>query len=119
MSQSEKEEKAVKLHRQFCNHSKEKFFKLLKNANCTDKEFLNIESCTNSCTFCRKYKNAFSKPTVDFPVADKLNSVVCMDLKEIQKHEVWILHLTDAATRYSAACLISDKKKQTIVGFQK
>ena len=38
-----------------------------------------------------------------------------MDLKEVQKHKVWILHLIDTATRYSAACLISDKKKQTIV----
>ena len=81
-----------------------------------DKKFLNIiESCTDSRKFCRKYKKAFSKPIVGFPVADKFNSVVCMDLKEVQKHKVWILHLIDTATRYSAACLISDKKKQTIV----
>ena len=116
LSKSEKEKKAVKLHRQFCHPSKEKLFNLLKNANCTDKEFLNIiELSTDSCKFCCKYKKAFSKPFVGFPVADKSNSVVCMDLKEVQKHKVWILHLIDTATRYSAACLISDKKKQTIL----
>ena len=88
----------------------------LKNANCTDKEFLNIiESCTDSCKSCRKYKKAFSKPIVGFPVADKFNSVVCMDLQEVQKHKVWILYLIDAATRYSAACLISGKKKHNSV----
>ena len=44
LSKCEKEKKAVKLHRQFC--SKERLLNLLKNANCKDKEFLNIiESC--------------------------------------------------------------------------
>ena len=105
LSKSEKEKKAVKLHHQFCHPSKERLLNLLKNANCTDKEFLNIiESCTDSCKSCRKYKKAFSKPIVGFPVADKFNYVVCTDLKEVHKHKVWILHLTDAATRYSAAC---------------
>ena len=116
LSKSEKDKKAVKLHCQFCHPSKERLLNLLKNANYTDKEFLNIiEPCTDSCKFCRKYKKAFSKPIVGFPIADKFNSVVCIDLKEVQKHKVWILHLIDTATDYSAACLISNKKKQTIV----
>ena len=85
LSKSEKEKKAVKLHGQFFHPSKERLLNLLKNANCTDKEFLNIiESCTDSCKFCRKYKKAFSKPIVGVPVADKFNSVVCMDLKEFK-----------------------------------
>ena len=83
LSKSEKEKKAVKLHRQFCNPSKERLLNLLKNANCTDKEFLNIiESCTDSCKFCCKYKKVFSKPIVGFPVAGKFNSVVCVDLRD-------------------------------------
>ena len=59
LSKSEKEKKAVKLHRQFCHPSKERFLNLLKNANCMNKDFLNnIESCTDSCKFCCKYKKA-------------------------------------------------------------
>ena len=89
LSKKEKEKKAVKLHRQFCQPSKERLLNLLENANCTDKEFLNIiELCTDSCKFCRKYKKAFSKPTVGFPVADKFNYVVCMDLKQVQKQSL-------------------------------
>ena len=86
LSKSEKEKTAVKLHCQFCNPSKERLLNLLKNANCTNKEFLNIiESCTDSYKFCCKYKKVFSKPIVGFPVAGKFNSVICMDLKEVQK----------------------------------
>ena len=39
-------------------------------------------------------------------LADNFNQVVCIDLKEHIHNKVWILHLIDAATRYSAACLI-------------
>ena len=31
------------------------------------------------------------------------------DLKEYVHNESWILHLIDAATRYSAACMINTK----------
>ena len=49
------------------------------------------------------------------PLADSFNQVVCMDLKEHIHNESWILHLIDAATRYSAACLITSKKRDTII----
>ena len=38
-----------------------------------------------------------------------------MDLKEVEKGKVWILHLVDAATRYTAACLIRRKKKNLVM----
>ena len=34
-----------------------------------------------------------------------------MDLNKVEKGKVWILHLIDAATRYTAAGLIRRKKK--------
>ena len=38
-----------------------------------------------------------------------------MDLKEIEKGKLWILHLVDSATRYTAATLINTKKKEVVV----
>ena len=34
-----------------------------------------------------------------------------MDLNEVEKGMVWILHLIDAAARYADACLVRRKKK--------
>ena len=38
-----------------------------------------------------------------------------MDLKKYVHNKVWILHMIDAATRYSQARLITSKKKEVIV----
>ena len=38
-----------------------------------------------------------------------------MDLKEYKHNKIWILHLTDAATRYSAACLVRRTNKGGII----
>ena len=35
-----------------------------------------------------------------------------MDLNEVEKGMVWILHLIDAAARYADVCLIRRKKKR-------
>ena len=52
---------------------------------------------------------------VGFRLADKFNGVICMDLKEYIHNKIWILHIIDAATRYSAACLINTKDKNVVV----
>ena len=66
-----------------------------------------IVDCCDNCQLCLK---PFSRPAVSFPVSDRFNDYVSMDLKEVEKGKVWILHLIDAATRYTAACLITRKK---------
>ena len=38
-----------------------------------------------------------------------------MDLKEVEKGKVWIIHLIDAATTYTATCLIRRRKKELVV----
>ena len=48
-------------------------------------------------------------------MADRFNQTVAMDLKEYKHHKTWILHLIDCATRYSVACLIPTKRKETVV----
>ena len=66
-----------------------------------------VVDCCENWEFCLKFKKPFSRPVVWFPVYDKFNEYMSMDLKEIKKGKLWILHLIDAATRYTAACLIS------------
>ena len=112
----EKFKKAMKLHRQFAHASKERLIRLLKNGGCSDKEFLNaIEECCENCQFCQKYKQPKSKPVVGLPKSEQFNEVVVMDLKEVQKGKVWILHLIDSHTRYIATSLITSKRKETVV----
>ena len=109
---------AVKLHRQFCHPSKERLIKLLKQSQLYDATFYKVvEAITDSCQFCLKYKSPKLKPVVAFPRASDyhFNQVVSMDLKEIKKGQLWILHMVDAATCYTAAAIINNKRKETIV----
>ena len=41
------------------------------------------------------------RPAVPVPVPDGFNKYVGMDLIEVEKWKVWILHLIDVATRNS------------------
>ena len=65
--------------------------------------------------FAGSTKSLFLRPVVRFPVANEFNQVVCIDLKEVQKGKLWFLHMIDGATRYTAASLISTKKKEAVV----
>ncbi len=47
--------------------------------------------------------------------AKNFNQVVMMDLKEVTKWGVWVLHTVDCTTRYTAATVIKSKKKEVIV----
>ena len=112
----EKKKKALKLHRQFAHSSKERLLKLLRDGGCKDKEFMKaVEDVCTNCTFCQKYRHAKPRPVVGLPKGDRFNQVVSMDLKEVVKGKVWILHLVDNCTRYTAAALISTKKKEVVV----
>ena len=75
-----------------------------------------LESTCKECKFCGKYKQQFSRPIVAFPETE-FNSRVNMDLKEITGHEpkIWILHIVDSATRYTAAALIRTKRKEVVM----
>ena len=115
MINEEINKKAIKLHYQLCHASKDWLVKLLKDNGCDDKKVLKmiVDYCDN-CEFYLKFKMPFSKPVVSFPVSDRFNKDVIIDLKEVEKGKVWILHLTDGATRCTGACL-SRRKKELIV----
>ena len=105
------------MHRQFSHAFKEKLCKLLKQSPGFDNnEFLDIvkEQC-DLCEVCQKFKHPLSRPVVGLPLADNFNQILCLDLKEYIHNKVWILHLIDTATRYSAACLIRTKHPDEII----
>ena len=86
------------------------------NSDLNDKEFEQcIQEVCDECEICEKYKQAPLRPIVSLPLATAFNEVVCLDLKEFKHNKVWILHLIDASTRYTAARLITTKKKEEIV----
>ena len=115
LSCQEKMKKAAKLHTQFGHARADQLLGILKNNNIVDNEFRRciIEVCTN-CEFCQTYKPAPLKPAVGLPRANEFNQVVAMDLKDYKTNKVWILHVIDLATRFSAARLVSSKKASEI-----
>ena len=110
--------KAVKLHRQFSHAAKEKLCKLLKQRPDFDNDEL-LYIVKEQCDLCEACQSSSihlqDLSVVGLPLADNINKVVCMDLKEYIHNKVWILHVIDAATRYSAACLIRTKHPDKII----
>jgi len=115
-SLKQKKEKALKLHRQFAHASKERLIKLLKAGGCEDTEFVRaVEECCDQCVFCNKYRQPKPRPIVGMPKAQRFNEVIAMDLKEVIKGKLWILHVVDLATRYTVAVLIESKETKVIM----
>ena len=84
-SLAEKKKIATKLHKQFSHPSYKKLSGLVRDSGIQDQEFLSIlESITSGCDICRKYKRAQPRPVVGFPLAEKFNQFVSLDLKEIK-----------------------------------
>lgn len=117
LSVTQKREKALKLHKQFSHASKDKLCKLVKESKgFCDPEFLEILSkCCDDCELCQKFKKPPLRPVVGMPLANDFNQVVCMDLKEHVHNKSWVLHLIDAFSRYSAACIVTSKTQEEIM----
>lgn len=107
--------KVLKLHKQFAHPSPNKLSELVKNAG-TDDEHVHdmIHEISRSCEVCHRFKRRPPRPAVGFPLASQFNETVALDLKAIGPN-VLVLHMVDHLTRYSSACIISNKKKETIV----
>ena len=90
--------------------------KLGKDSGCSDKDFFSwLEEICDQCDTCQKYKRAPLNPVVGLPVANRFNQCVAVDLKAFDHNKIWILHLIDAATCFSAASLITTKKREVVV----
>ena len=107
--------KAAKLHLQFCHPTDKRLIDLLKKSgNNNEQVFDAIREVTSNCDVCIRNKRAPLRPAVGFPLASDFNETVALDLKSYHP-EGYILHIIDHLTRYSSACFISNKRKETIV----
>ena len=109
------EKKVLKLHKQYAHPDSDKFKKFLSRAGHQDdvKLLEMVDSVTNSCLTCKRYKKAPLTPAVGLPLATMFNETVAMDLKFICGQP--ILHMIDHVTRYSCATVIANKRKETVV----
>ena len=103
-----------KLHRQFNHPSSGKLCKLVKDAGVKDEDFLKmLEEFPSTCDICLRFKRVIPKPIVGFPLANKFNDTVAMDIKEIRGCKV--LHIIDHATRFSVAARLRSKESTEII----
>ena len=103
-----------KLHVQFGHARTERIHSLLKDAKISDKEIFDlVKEAEENCQTCIKYKRPKARPVVGLSLARDFNENVSMDIK-FYKTIPW-LHLIDHATRFSAACVVGNKKKDTII----
>ena len=108
---------ATKLHRCFAHPSSDKLLKLVNSAGpkWADNQDLKREIATvsDNCITCKIYKKPPPRPVVSLPMANQFQDVVALDLKQLNGKI--ILHLIDLCTRLSAACIIPNKNKETVV----
>ena len=63
-----------------------------------------------------KKKKKKIRPVVGFPLVTEFNECIAMDLKQWSyQNKVWLIHIVDHLTRYSASCAIQSKRKEVIV----
>ena len=116
LSKKERFTKMKKLHVQFSHASKESLWRLLNSSGIKDRLLRDaLEEVTGQCDVCLKYKKRPLRPCVSEPLAEGFNATLAMDLKTVEKDRVYILHLIDLGTRYSAAGVIRSKHQDVIV----
>ena len=107
--------KATKLHMQFCHPPSDRLIDLIKKSGTNDDRIFDaIRNVTSQCDVCIRNRRAPLRPAVGLPLATQFNETVALDLKS-RGSDGYILHMVDHLTRYSAACLIKNKKRETII----
>ena len=111
----EKKRKACqKLHIQFGHARTERLHKLLKDANIEDKEVYEFtKEAEEKCHTCIKFKKPKARPVVGLGLSRDFNDTISMDIK-FYKTIPW-LHIIDHATRFSSACVVHNKRQETII----
>ena len=113
------EKNLTKLHKQFGHASAEKLCSLIKNAGIVRAHLAKeLQEIVSKCETCIKNEKFRSRPVVAMPLANRFNEVLALDLKEWKlavSGKLWIFHMIDEFSRFSAAVLITDKSAETIV----
>ena len=116
LSDNEKKNVVMKWHKQFSHCDGDRLSKLLISAGINDKEMLElVQKIQDKCRICQRYGRKPPKPIVTLPRATEFNGSVAMDLKFFDTKIV--LHMIDHFTRYSSACVISNKHRDTIIAY--
>ena len=103
-----------KLHIQFGHARTERLHQLMKDAKVEDKQVYEfIKDAEEKCLTCTKFKRPKARPVVGLGLSRDFNDTVSMDIKYF-KTIPW-LHLIDHATRFSSACVVHNKKQETII----
>ena len=72
-----------------------------------------MKELDQNCDICLRYKRPQLRPVVCFSLAHDFNETVAMDLKPFRN--IYIFHMIDHATRYSAGAIIHSKQKEVII----
>ena len=116
LSNEDKIKAIDKLHKQMGHHPKDRFVKLLKDANAWyDGAERHIEQVIESCTGgCLLLKRNPDKPVVSMPMASRFNEKVAMDLKNLSSGQ-HILHMVDMWSRYTISVIIKRKRPKEVI----
>ena len=110
----EKKKLAKRWHHQFGHAVEHKLKKLIKDGGLEDEDTMKaIEEACNQCEVCIKHKKPKLKPIVCISLSRIFNEVVTLDLFFYLGNP--IIHLCDAATRFSRASVLPSKKKDTVI----
>ena len=113
-SNKEKRQIAMKLHKQFGHPKSLRLIDLIKTSGITDSTFLDsMKELDQSCEICWPYKKPNLRPIFGFSLAHGFDETLAMDLKPCRN--VYIFHLIDHVTRFSAGAIISTKRKEVII----
>lgn len=105
---------ALKLHRQFSHPSADRLIKLVKDQGKECEDLINaVKKVSQECKICQEYRKPPARPVVGFPLANRFNQCIAMDLKQFKN--VHLLHIVDHATRLSAGAIIRSKKPSVII----
>ena len=111
---NESRKNIIEFHRQFAHPHPKRLQKLICDSGTSDSEIMElVQDISDKCDVCKRFKKPPHRPVVAFPTATAFGEVVAMDLKDILGFTV--LHMIDHATRYSSACIVPNKKRETIV----
>ena len=100
------------MHTQFAHPPASKLIKLIEEGEFKDDEPLKneIKGISETCEICKIYGRPNSRPVVGLSIATEFNEIVAMDLKKFKGK--LILHVTDHATRFSAATFVDSKHRR-------
>ena len=113
-SVADKNKVSSKLHLQFGHAPSNKIIQLVKDVGIEDTElFQCITEAEKICSSCKSYKKRKLRPVVRFALAKEFNEVVSIDIKPYEN--IFLLHVIDHSTRFSAATVIQSKHNEVII----